>query len=225
MSFVGEPASTSPGHARAALREGTGEGMAIRFDQVIAAIDAANAQDPHAVEIDGRREPAELVYGRRMSDTLARLAPDASEHLRIAARGQHIERWTSPRASRPPGRAGYLMWRKDLKDFHARRLADIMAASNYAADDLARVCALVRKERLKSDAEAQLLEDVVCLVFLSHYVEAFMAKTDEAKLADILAKTWKKMSQAGHAHALALPLPPAIPRLLEKGLQRMQPAG
>ena len=99
-----------------------------------------------------------------------------------------------------------------------------MAASNYAAEDIARVGALVRKERLKSDAEAQLLEDVVCLVFLSHYLEAFMAKTDEDKLADILAKTWKKMSEAGHTHALALPLPPAIPRLLEKGLQRTGPA-
>ena len=63
-----------------------------RFDAVIAAIDAANARDPTTIEIDGRREPAELVYGRRMSETLARLAPDASEHLRIAARGQHIER-------------------------------------------------------------------------------------------------------------------------------------
>lgn len=199
--------------------------MPTRFDQVIAAIDAANAQDPHAIEIDGRREPAELVYGRRMSDTLARLAPAASEHLRIAARGQHIERWTSPRARYPQGRAGYLMWRKDLKEFHARRLADIMAAANYAADDIARVGALVRKERLKSDAEAQLLEDVVCLVFLAHYIEEFMAKTDEDKLSDILAKTWKKMSEAGHVQALALPLPPEIPRLLEKGLQRMQPAG
>jgi hypothetical protein len=194
--------------------------MASRLDDVIAAIDAANARDPHAIEIDGRREPAELVYGRRMSETLARLAPDASEHLRIAARGQHIERWTSPRAGYPQGRAGYLKWRKDLKDFHARRLAEIMTAASYLADDVARVAALVRKERLKSDPEAQMLEDVVCVVFLAHYVEAFMAKTDDDKLADILAKTWKKMSETGHAHARALRLPPAVPRLLEKGLRR-----
>ena len=100
-----------------------------------------------------------------------------------------------------------------------------MAAASYPADDIARVGALVRKERLKSDAEAQLLEDVVCLVFLAYYIEGFMAKTNEDKLADILAKTWRKMSDAGHAQALALPLPPAVPRLLEKGLQRMRPAG
>ena len=195
--------------------------MASRFDEVIAAIDAANARDPHAIENDGRREPAELVYGRRMSETLDRVAPIASEHLRIAARGQHIERWTSPRTGYPEGRGGYLKWRKDLREFHARRLADLMAAANYGADDIARVGALVRKERLKADAEAQLLEDVVCLVFLAHYLDAFMAKTDEDKLADILAKTWKKMSEAGHIHALALKLPPAIPGLLERGLQRL----
>ena len=67
------------------------------FDDVIAAIDDANARDPKTVEIDGRVVPVELLYGRRMSDALARMAPNAPELLRIAVRGQHIERWTSPR--------------------------------------------------------------------------------------------------------------------------------
>lgn len=189
-----------------------------RLAAVIAAIDAANARDPNFVESEGRTEPAELVYGRRMSETLARLAPDASVHLQIAARGQHIERWTSPRTSYPEGRAGYLKWRKDLEDFHADRVGEIMATAEYGPGDIARVGSLVRKERLKLDPEAQLLEDVVCVVFLEHYVGAFMAKTDEAKLPDILAKTWRKMSPLGHEHALKLSLPPAIPRLLEQGL-------
>src|SRR5262249_60352666 len=72
-----------------------------RLDAVIAAIDEANARDPNRLEIDGRSEPAELGYGRRMSETLARLAPPASEHLPIAVRGPHIERWTSPRPNFP----------------------------------------------------------------------------------------------------------------------------
>jgi len=191
-----------------------------RFDAVMAAIDAANARDPTTIEIDGRREPAELVYGRRMSEMLARLSPAASEHLRIAARGQHVERWTSPRRDYPEGRAGYLEWRANLKTFHAARLAVLMAAAGYAAADVARVGALVRKEKLKSDPEAQTLEDVVCCVFLAHYVDGFMAKTDDDKLAGILAKTWRKMSEQGRAQALALALPPAVPRLLERGLQK-----
>src|SRR6266576_4992288 len=152
-----------------------------RLTDVFAAIDAANALDPNTIEVDGRPQPAELAYGRRMSETLARLAPHASEHLRIAARGQHIERWTSPRASYPAGRAGYLKWRKDLQAFHARRIGEIMAAQGYGSDDLARVGALIRRERLKSDAEAQMIEDVTCIVFLEHYVADFLAKTDADK--------------------------------------------
>jgi Domain of unknown function (DUF4202) len=187
-----------------------------RLEAVIAAIDAANARDPNCVEVDGRHEPAELVYGRRMSATLARMAPDASEHLRIAARGQHIERWTSPRKSYPQGRAGYVNWRARLKEFHAAQVAQIMAANGYQSEDTARVGSLIRKERMKSDAEAQLLEDVVCVVFLEYYLGDFSAKTDAEKLAGILAKTWRKMSPLGHAHARKLRLPPPITALLKE---------
>jgi hypothetical protein len=193
-----------------------------RLADVIAAIDAANARDPHTVEADGRREPAELLYGRRMSETLARIAPAASEPLRIAVRGQHIERWTSPRKAYPDGRVGYLRWRKDLQEFHARRLGEIMAAAGYGADTIARVGVLIRKERLKLDPEVQTLEDVACLVFLAHYLGEFMAKTDEDKLPGILAKTWNKMSARGHEHALRLALAPEVARLLEQGLAQLR---
>ena len=189
-----------------------------RFAAVIADIDAANACDPNHVEIDGRPEPVELVYGRRMSETLARMAPDASEHLRIAARGQHIERWTSPRTGYPQGRQGYLSWRKHLREFHARRVGEIMAAAGYHADDIARVGSLIRKERLKSEAAAQLLEDVVCVVFLQHYLAGFIGKTSEEKLTGILAKTWNKMSPLGHEHALKLSLSPGGAALLARAI-------
>jgi hypothetical protein len=193
-----------------------------RYDAVIAAIDIANAADPNIIESEGQAEPAELVYGRRMSTTLARMAPDASEPLRIAARGQHIERWQLARKSYPDGRAGYLRWRKDAKELHARRLAGIMAEAGYGPADVDRVGALVRKERLKLDPEVQLLEDVVCVVFLEHYLTPFMAKTEPAKLPGILAKTWKKMSDFGHTEALKLNVPPQVLRLLEQGLAEIR---
>jgi hypothetical protein len=193
-----------------------------RYDAVISAIDMANAADPNIIESGGQAEPAELVYGRRMSATLARMAPDASEPLRIAARGQHIERWQVARKSYPEGRAGYLRWRRDAKELHARRLAGIMAEAGYGSTDIDRVGALVRKERLKLDREAQLLEDVVCIVFLEHYLTPFMAKTEPAKLPGILAKTWNKMSDFGHAEALKLNLPPQVLRLLEQGLAEIR---
>ncbi|MGA7489252.1 MAG: DUF4202 domain-containing protein [Xanthobacteraceae bacterium] len=196
-----------------------------RFAEVIAAIDAANARDPNAVEVDGRPHPAELIYGRRMSATLAQMAPQASERLRIAARGQHIERWTCPRASYPEGRVGYLRWRKELQAFHADRVGAIMAAAGYDADAIERVGALLRKERLRSDAEAQVLEDVACIVFLEHYVGDFLRKTDHDKLAGILAKTWRKMSPAARDAAARLALPAPVPMLLAQGLERLRSDG
>jgi hypothetical protein len=81
----------------------------------------------------------------------------------------------------------------------------------------------VRKERLKSDAEAQMLEDVACIVFLEHYLADFMRKTEEDKFAGILAKTWNKMSPLGHDHALNLALPARVRDLLRQGLGQLRP--
>lgn len=69
---------------------------------VLAAIDAANAADPDA-ESNGR--PVALVYSEQMSEELARRSPGASEHLQIASRGQHVERWKIARADYPDERA------------------------------------------------------------------------------------------------------------------------
>jgi hypothetical protein len=62
------------------------------------------------------------------------------------------------------------------------------------------VRALIRKEKMKSDPDAQALEDVVALVFLENYLEDFVATHadyDEAKFVDILQKTARKMSARG----------------------------
>ena len=182
--------------------------MTGRLDAVLAAIDAANAADPTA-EADGR--PAALVYGERMSAELARLCPKASDHLRIAVRGQHVERWLSPRASYPEGRAGYLAWRSDLGRMHAERVGGLMAAAGYDAADRARVASLLRKEGIKRDPEAQILEDVACFVFLRWYFADFAAKHAEEDVLRIVARTARKMSAAARARAVAeFDLPPAL---------------
>ena len=79
--------------------------------------------------------------------------------------------------------------------------------------------ALLRKERLKRDPEAQALEDVVCLVFLAHHFADFAAKHADDKLVDILRKTWAKMSPHGREAALALPLGPDAGALVARALQ------
>lgn len=164
-----------------------------------AAIDHANAGDPGVT--DGR--PAALVYGERMSAELDRLFPDASDVLRIAARGQHIERWLLPRSTYPEGRDGYLRWRREQARRHGERLGSIMRAAGYCDADADRVGVLVRKEGIKRDAEVQALEDVICLVFLRWYFSPFAEGRDGDSLLRIVEKTARKMSARGRARALA----------------------
>lgn len=190
--------------------------MSARRDQVLAAIDAANAADPRP---GPGGKPFELDQSERLSAWITRLAPGASEHLRIAARGQHIERWTSPREKYPMDRGGYLRWREDLKKFHSRRVGEMMAAAGYAGEDLARVEFLISKAALRAgDAEGQALEDALCLVFLETQFDELRSKTPDDKMKEILRKTWRKMSEAGHAAALALPLDDNQRRFVQEAL-------
>jgi Domain of unknown function (DUF4202) len=175
---------------------------------VLSAIDAANAADPKS-EPDGR--PAALVYSERMSEELARRSPDASDHLQIAARGQHIERWKILRSDYPDGRAGYLAWRTDEARAHAGRVTSLMVAAGYGAEDRDRVARLLRKEGLKRNPEMQVLEDVICLVFLRWYFRDFTMKHTDEDIERIVAKTARKMSPEARAAALAeFDLPPAL---------------
>jgi len=197
-----------------------------RLRKAFAAIDAANSLDPKSVVVDGVARPANLVYGLRMSAELERFAPDASEALQIAARGQHIERWIIPRSQYPMDRPGYHRWRLALRDHHAERLSGLLANLSYDKTAIARVASIVRKERPKEDGEVQTLEDVICIVFVKYELEGFAVRyaDDDTKLADILAKTWRKMSERGHQAVLAIPPAPNVVTLLHQGLERLQPA-
>jgi hypothetical protein len=114
--------------------------------------------------------------------------------------------------------AGYKRWRTTLASFHAETVGAILREVGYDEATLARVQALVRKERLKLDPEAQLLEDVACLVFLENYFAEFARQHDEEKLIGIVQKTWKKMSERGRAAALGLELAPEVRGLVEQAL-------
>ena len=194
--------------------------MSDRLQSALDAIDAANARDPN----HEAGEPAELLYGRRMSEALAAFAPDASEPLQIAVRGQHIERWLSPRRAYPEGKAGYFAWRNAAKKRHAERLAEILLGCGCDPALIARAGALVRKERLRSDSEAQTLEDVACLVFLRHYAERFAARHEREKVLDILLKTQRKMSPRARAAALDFVLPQPVLALYQQALRALEAA-
>ncbi len=192
--------------------------IAEQLAHTFAAFDAANAQDPNLEEINGESHPKELVYGQRMSARLNNFLPNASVELQLAARCQHICRWQIPRSDYPMDRQGYKKWRLDLAVFHGETAGKILFDKGYSEQTVERVKDLLLKRGLKRDAEVQALEDVICLVFLEFYLEEFAVKHEEAKLIDIIQKTWNKMSDPGHAAALKLPLSEAMLKLITKAL-------
>lgn len=178
--------------------------MSIKLTQVLDAVDAANAEDPNLDKDEtGRELPEALLYGQRMSAELERLfGADVSDVLKIACRGQHIERWKIARSDYPEGRTGYLTWRRDQGRAHGERLAGLMAEAGYDEIACARVGVLLRKEGLKRNAEVQMLEDVICMVFLKHYFAAFAEKHPFDKVVDIVAKTARKLSEGARNRVL-----------------------
>ena len=178
-----------------------------RFARAIAAIDAANAADPATITVDGEPRPKELTHAALLSGWVARLVPSPGEALLLAARAHHIRRWTVPRASYPPGRDGYLRWRRDLRAFHADEVAGILRAEGYDEPLVERVQQIVRKEDLYSDPEVQTLEDGLNLVFLQTQFDEFRERLgDDDKLVAIVRRTWRKMSARGREAALDLDL-------------------
>ncbi|MFT4928700.1 MAG: hypothetical protein ACI8WB_004820 [Phenylobacterium sp.] len=189
-----------------------------RLAAVLTAIDNINAQDPNQTLVDSKPQPKELIYAQQMTATLAQHWPDADELLQIAVHGQHIKRWSVKRDEYELGKAGYLKWRKALAVLHADLTQSIMLAEGYDDTQAAQTGAVIRKEKLRSDPRAQTLEDVACLVFLSHNLGEFAAKHDDAKVIDILQKTWRKMSDKGHEITLSVKLADDLAALVNKAL-------
>ena len=189
-----------------------------RLETVLEAIDAYNQRDPSVELVDGQPQPREWVYAQHLTRWVLRLNPAASEILRIAARGQHIGRWTVPRDSYPLTRGGYLRWREDLKKFHAQTVAGFMTQAGYPAEDIEHTRAIMLKKNFAADPDAQTLEDALCLVFLETQLVEFRKKTTEDKMLDILRKSWKKMSEKGRAAALTIAYSPEEKKLIEKAL-------
>jgi uncharacterized protein DUF4202 len=188
------------------------------FQEAIRRFDEANGADPNTFIIDGKPVPYELFYAQRLTEWVERLSPRASPALRLAARCQHICRWMIPRNSYPMTRAGYLKWRTDLKQFHAKKSGEIMADSGCSEALVARVQQLNLKKNLGQDEELQVLEDALCLVTLQYQLTDLVRKTEPEKMLSILQKTWKKMSAQARGEALRLPYPEDQKSLLSRAL-------
>lgn len=104
---------------------------------------------------------------------------------------------------------GYYTLRNQLKSFHAEKVKSILKKVHYDERTIEEVQGLIRKKHSKTKPESQILEDVVCMVFLQHYYDEFAADHLEEKVVEIL-HTWRKMSREGRQKALELPLSETI---------------
>jgi hypothetical protein len=190
-----------------------------RFEKAIAAFDAYHQMDPNIEMYDGQPYPKELLYARRMTEKLAELNPDADEAVKLAARCQHIGRWEIPRTNYPMDKKGYLQWRSAEKIRHAKIAETILMECGYHAGVIEDVKNLLLKKELKTNPKTQLIEDVVCLVFIEHYLDEFAAKHEADKVRDILRKTVTKMSPDGRAAISTLNIQENI-RLLMKDIDQ-----
>src|SRR5216117_3932793 len=189
-----------------------------RFEAAIRRFDQENSRDPNLEIAEGIARPRELVYAERLTDWVLKLCPDASEELRLAARCQHVCRWTIPRNSYEKTRVGYLKWRNDLKKFHAEKAGQILREVGYPEETVAKVGALNLKMNFPDDPDSRVLEDALCLVFLEFQFAELAAKTADDKMVNALQKSWKKMTPAAREQALQLTYGPREKALLEQAL-------
>jgi hypothetical protein len=190
----------------------------LRLEQALAAIDAANADDPNTIDVGGVTRPKELAHAELMTAWIERLVDHPTDAQRLAARAHHLRRWVSPRDGYPEGRAGYLRWRTDQARRQADEVAAILGRCGYDEATVDRVQAIITKRGLKGDPEVQAHEDALCLVFVQTQLLDLAAQLGPDKAADVLAKTAKKMSPRGRAEALELDLPRDARAALEQAL-------
>jgi tRNAThr (cytosine32-N3)-methyltransferase len=188
------------------------------FERARGLVDEAHEADPLRTH-DGRA--AELDYADKMEAWVRRLVPDAPELLLLAARCQHLERWSVPRASYPEGRAGYLTWRKFLYGKQAGRAKELLLQAGVSEAEAEEVATWVSKTGLKTNAGTQALEDAAILVFLENESLAFVAQHADyphEKFLNILRKNWAKLSSAGQQAALGLELPAEVAAMIREAL-------
>lgn len=190
-----------------------------RFARAIELIDAANAADPNTLAFQGEPRPKEQLHAELLTAWVRKLLPLPAEELLLAARAHHIRRWERPRATYPAGRGGYLRWRRDAHRWHAEITAPLLREAGYDDDAfVARVSALIAKTAPPGDADAQALEDGLCLVFLETQLDELAGRIDHDKMVGILRKSWRKMSPAGREAALGLAFRPSEFSLVREAL-------
>ncbi len=187
---------------------------ATQLQEAFFRFDAYNATDPNQEGYEGKTYPKEVLYAGRMTKKLNDYAPEAPEYMQLAVRCQHIGRWEIARNSYPMDRPGYLMWRSQLKLHHTKIAGPILKECGYDDETIEKVKALLLKKQLHQNPDTQLIEDVICLVFVEYYLDDFAKQHSEEKMVDILRKTLKKISPRGIEEALKINMTDHVKQLI-----------
>jgi hypothetical protein len=190
-----------------------------KFRQACEEIDKIHKLDKTKEIIDGVEYPAEAVYADRLLKRLESFVPNAPEHIKLACLCQHFKRWEIPRNSYIMDKVGYLKWRKSLYIYQSEEAAEILEKVGYSSDLIEKVKLLIQKKEIKKNHEAQIIEDVACLVFLEFYLDEFSKKHEVEKLKSIIDKTWTKMSEHAREEALKINFPVELKTIILEAIK------
>jgi hypothetical protein len=186
-----------------------------------AAFDAYNQQDPNRITFQEKSYPQEYFLAQKLHEWVLTLNPQASLELLLTSRCQHIGRWETPRQYFPEGREGYLNWRKEQANFHVDKSLAILRKVGFDETVCYRVKQIILKQKIKADAEVQIMENALCLVFLQYQFEDFLNTQPAEKMIGILRKSLLKMDKHGHEYALKLPFSQKAKALVDRALEEV----
>jgi hypothetical protein len=177
-----------------------------RYQTAHGALMHLHNQDPARLIHNGEFIGEETLYALRMVEQLNIYFPIASPQLEVAAMAHHLKRWEIKRASYPMDKQGYFQWRRHVAKHQLSLTVEVL--ENAGFDELERdgILSILKKENIKTNALAQVLEDVACMVFVQFYLEPFAAPHNSEKVVDIVRKTMLKMSKTAIEQTAQLPL-------------------
>ena len=153
--------------------------MPDRLETALSAIDAANSDDPNQLWVEGKSEPKELVYARRMTSGSFRLRRASSEDSTAggAAAAYILPRWQihALLTAIPQDESATCSGERIYTATTPSRCRPYSPGSGTGHDTatIESVQRLLRKQGIKTDPDMQMLEDVICLVFLEYELADF----------------------------------------------------
>lgn len=168
-----------------------------QYTTAIELINSVHNQDPNSETIDGVEIKAELLYSERMLAILEKVAPDASFELKLAAKCQHMSRWSIPRATFSLDKKGYYQWRSAIMEHQLNVSKSVLKQAEINEQSIEIIVDALKNKADKSNINASIIEDTACLTFIKWYLVPFAGQFDPEKAKIILQKTAGKMSERG----------------------------